>query len=134
MQNKVNKPQELHIFSAAAKMETEQKKRNPQGRVEDRYYTIQEHKALSNEQKKELKDLQAYRGHNPKMRKFKKGSVKGQLVVLEQQVSVLQSNHGTNDGTGQKATQSGTSAPANASASSENSNNHNHPAFTCQQA
>ena len=37
-------------------------------------------------------DLQAYRGHKPKRRKFNKGSVKGQLAALEQQVSVLQSN------------------------------------------
>ena len=59
MQTKVNKPQELNISSAGTKTETEQKKRKPQGRVEDRYYTIQEYKALSNEQKKELKDLQA---------------------------------------------------------------------------
>ena len=38
----------------------------PQGRVDNRYYTIQEYKALKNEQKKELKDLRANRGHNPK--------------------------------------------------------------------
>ena len=43
MQTKVNKPQELNISSATTKTETEQKKRNPQGRVEDRYYTIQEY-------------------------------------------------------------------------------------------
>ena len=66
MQTKVNKPQELNISSAATKIETEQKMRKPQGRAEDRYYTIQEYKVLSNEQKKELKDLQPYRGHNPK--------------------------------------------------------------------
>ena len=81
--------------------------------VEDRYYTIQEYKALSNEQKKELIGLQAHRGHNTKMRKFNKASVKGQLAALEQQVSVLQSNHGTNAGTGQKATQSGTPTSTN---------------------
>ena len=71
-------------------------------------------------------------GHHPKMRKFNKGSVKGQLAVLEQQVSFLQSTHGTNAGTAQKATQSGTPAPANAPTNSENSNNHNHPALTHQ--
>ena len=37
LQTKVNKPQELNIFSTATKTETEQKKRKPQGRVEDRY-------------------------------------------------------------------------------------------------
>ena len=46
----------------------------------------------------ELKDLRAYRGHNPKRRKFNEGFVKGQLAALEQQISVLQSNHGTNLG------------------------------------
>ena len=132
MQTKVNKPQELNISSTVTKTETEQKKRKPQGRVEDRYYTIQEYKALSYEQKKELKDLQAYRGHNPKRRRFNKGSVKEQLAALEQQVSVLQSNHGTNARTGQKTTQSGTPAPANASTNSENSNNCNHSALTHQ--
>ena len=64
MQTKVNKPQELNISSTVTKTETEQKKRKPQGKVEDKYYTIQEYKALSYEQKKKLKDLQAYRGHN----------------------------------------------------------------------
>ena len=59
MQTKVNKPQELNISSTITKTEIEQKKRKPQGRVEDRYYTNQEYKALSNEQKKELKDLRA---------------------------------------------------------------------------
>ena len=34
------------ISSTATKTETEQKKRKPQGRVEERYYTIQEYKAL----------------------------------------------------------------------------------------
>ena len=92
MQTKVNKPQELNISSTTTKTEIEQKERKPQGRVEDRYYTIQEYKALSNEQKKELKDLRANREHNPKRRKFNKGSVKGQLAALEQQLSVLQSN------------------------------------------
>ena len=57
MQSKVNKPQELNISSTATNTETEQKKRKPQRRVENRYYTIQEYKTLSNEQKKELKDL-----------------------------------------------------------------------------
>ena len=52
---KVNKPQELNISSAATKTETEQKKRKCQGRVEDRYYTIPEYKALSNEQEKGMK-------------------------------------------------------------------------------
>ena len=49
--------------------ETEQKKRRSQERVEDRYYTTQEYKTLSNEQKKELKDLWTHRGQNPKRRK-----------------------------------------------------------------
>ena len=40
MQTKVNKPQELNISSATTKTETEQKKRKPQLRVQDRY-TIQ---------------------------------------------------------------------------------------------
>ena len=57
MQTKVNKPQELNISSTATKTEIEQEKRKPQQRAEDRYYTIQEYKALSNEEKKELKDL-----------------------------------------------------------------------------
>ena len=60
MQTKVNKLQELNISLAATKTEPEQKKRKHQGRVEDRYYTIhtiQEYKALSNDHKKELKDL-----------------------------------------------------------------------------
>ena len=82
MQTKVNKPQELNISSTTTKTEIEQKKRKPQGRVEDKYYTIQEYKALSNEQKKELKDLRANRGHDAKRRKFNKGSVKGQLQRL----------------------------------------------------
>ena len=55
--NQLIKPQELNISSATSKTETEQKKRKPQWRVEDRYYTIQKYKALSNEQKKELKDF-----------------------------------------------------------------------------
>ena len=134
MQTKVNNPQELNISSTATKTEIDQKKRKPQGSVADRYYTIQEYKALSNEQKKELKDLQAYRGYNPKSRKFNKDSVEGQLAALEQQVSVLQSNHGMNAGTAQKAIQFGTPAPANTSTNSENSNNCNHPALTHQQA
>ena len=57
MQTKVNKPHELNISSTATKTDTEKKKTKPQGRVEDRCYSIQEYKALSNEQKKELKDL-----------------------------------------------------------------------------
>ena len=57
-------------------------KRKPEGRVEDRYYTIQDSKALSSEQKKELKDLRANRGHNPKRRNFNRGSVKGQLDTI----------------------------------------------------
>ena len=89
MHTKANKPHELNISSTATMTEIEQKKRKPHGRVEDRYYTIQEYKALSNDQKKELKDLRADRGHNPKMRKFSKGSVTGQLTALEQQASVL---------------------------------------------
>ena len=60
-QTKVNKPQELNVSSTANKTETEQKKRKPQGRVQDRYYTIQEYKAVSNEQKNKLKDLRAHR-------------------------------------------------------------------------
>ena len=68
MHTKVNKPHKLNISSTATKTEIEQKQRKPQGRVEDRYYTIQEYKALSNEQKKELKDLRADWGHNPMMR------------------------------------------------------------------
>ena len=83
MQTKVSQPQELNISSTTTKTEIEQKKRKPQGRVEDRYYTIQEDKALSNEQKRELKGLRANRGHNHKRRKFNKGSVKGQLTALE---------------------------------------------------
>ena len=98
MQTKVNKPQELNISSTTTKTETEQKKRKPQGRVEDRYYTIQEYKTLSNEQKKEQKELRANRGYLPKRRKLNKGSVQGQLAALEQQVSVLQSSQGTNAG------------------------------------
>ena len=50
--------------------------------------------ALSNEQKKELKDMRSHRGHNPKRRKFNKGSVKRQLAALEQQLSFLQSTIG----------------------------------------
>ena len=46
MQTKVNEPQKLNISSAATKTETEQKKRKRQARVEDRYYTIHEYKAL----------------------------------------------------------------------------------------
>ena len=57
MQPKVNKPQDLNISLATTKTETEQKKRKPQGRVDDRCYTIQEYQALSNEQKKKLRDL-----------------------------------------------------------------------------
>ena len=56
-QSKVNKPQELNISSTATNTDTEQKKRKPQGRVDDRCYTIQEYKPLSNEQKQELKNL-----------------------------------------------------------------------------
>ena len=48
-----------------------------------------------------MKDLRANGGHNPMRRKFNKGSVKGHLAALEQQVSVLQSNQGTNDGVAQ---------------------------------
>ena len=40
MQTKANKPQELNISSTTTLTEIEQKKRRPQGRVEDRYYTI----------------------------------------------------------------------------------------------
>ena len=119
MQTKVNKPQELNISSTTTKTEIEQKKRKPQGRVEDRYYTIQEYKALSNEQKKEQKDLKTKRGHNPEMRKFNKGSVKGQIAALEHQVSVLQSNQGTNAGVAQNTTPSGTPASTNAPTNSE---------------
>ena len=36
MQTKVNKPQELNISSTATKTKTDQKKRKPQGRVENR--------------------------------------------------------------------------------------------------
>ena len=126
MQTKVNKPQELNISSAATKTEIEQRKRKPQGRVEDRYYPIQENKPLSK------KDLRAHRGHNPKRREFNKGSVKGKLAALEQQVSVLQSNHGTIAGTAQNTTQSGTPASTNASTNSENNNNYNHPSLTHQ--
>ena len=43
-------------------METEQIKRKLHGRVADSYHKIHEYKALSDEQKKELKDLGAYRG------------------------------------------------------------------------
>ena len=44
--------QDLNISLTVTKTETEQRRRKPQGRVEDRYYTIQEYKALSNEQNK----------------------------------------------------------------------------------
>ena len=37
MQTKVNKPQQLNISSATTKTETQQKKRKPHRRVEDRY-------------------------------------------------------------------------------------------------
>ena len=114
MQIKVNKPQELNISSTTPRTEIEQKKRKPQGRVEDRYYTIQEYKALSNEQKKELKDLRAKRGHNPKRRKFNKDSVKGQLAALEHQLSALQSNQGTNAAVAQNRTPFGTPGSTNA--------------------
>ena len=89
MKAKVNKPQELTISSKTTRTQIEQKKRKPQERVEDRYYTIQEYKALSNEQKKDLKDLRANRGCNPKRKKFNKGSAKGQLAALDHQVSIL---------------------------------------------
>ena len=46
-------------------------------------------------------------------------SDKGQLTALEQQVSVLQLNCGTNAGTAQNATQTGTPAPEKASTNSE---------------
>ena len=124
MQTKVNNPEELNISSTVTKTETEQRRRKAQGRVEDRNYTVQEYKALSNDRRK-IEQLASPQGHNPKRRKFNKGSVKGQLAALEQQVSVLQSNHVTNAGTAQKAIQSGTPAHANASTNSENSNNHN---------
>ena len=133
MQTKVNKPQELNISSTTTKTEIEQKKGKLHGRVEDRYYTIQEYEGLSNEQKKELKDLRANRGHNPKRRKFNKGSVKGQLAAFEHQLSVLWSNQGTNAGVAQNTTPSGTPASTNAPMNSESSNNHNHPALTHQQ-
>ena len=55
IQTNVHSPQELNISSTATKTETEQKKKKPQGKV--RIGTIQEYNALSNEQKKELKDL-----------------------------------------------------------------------------
>ena len=123
MQTKVNKPQELNISSTSTKAEIEPKKRKAQGRVEDRYYTIQEYKALSNEQKKELKDLRANRGHNPKRKKFNKGSVKGQLAALEQQLSALQSNQGHNGGAAQNTTPSGTPPTTNGPTNSEHSTN-----------
>ena len=44
MQSKVIKPQELNIASTASNTETEQKKRKPQERVDDRYYAIHEYK------------------------------------------------------------------------------------------
>ena len=44
--------QDLNISLTVTTTETEQRRRKPQGRVEDRYYTIQEYKALSNEQNK----------------------------------------------------------------------------------
>ena len=88
MQTKVNKPQELNISTTTTKTEVEQRKKKPQRRVEDRYYTIQEYMSLSNEQKKELKDLRAQRGHNPKRRKFNKGSVKGQLAALDDTIYI----------------------------------------------
>ena len=134
MQTKINKPQELNISSTTMRTDIEKKKRKPQGRVEDRYYIIQEYKALSKEQKKELKDLRANRGHNPKRRKFNKHSPKGQLTALEHQLSILQSNQGTNARVAQKTTPSGTPASTNAPTNSESSKNHNHPALTCQQA
>ena len=112
MQTKVNKPQELNISSTTTKTENEQKMRKPQGRVEDRYNTIQEYEALSNEPKKELKDVRSNRGHNPK-ENFNKGSVKGQLAALEQQLSVLQANQGTNGGVAQNTSPSVTPAATN---------------------
>ena len=133
MQTKVNKPHELNTSSTTTKTDIEQKKRKPQGRVEDRYYTIQEYKALSNEQEKELKDLRANRGHNPQRRKFNKGSVKGQLAAREQQLSVLQFNQGTNGGVAQNTSPSGTPLATNGPTTSENSNNHSHPALTHEQ-
>ena len=48
-----------------------------------------------------MKDLQAHSGHIPKRRKFNKGSVKGQVAVVEQHISVLHSNQGTNAGVAQ---------------------------------
>ena len=49
MQTKVNKSQELNNSSTATRTETKQKKRQCQGRDEDRYYTIQDYKALCND-------------------------------------------------------------------------------------
>ena len=102
--------------------------------TEPLFMTIQEYQALSNEQKKEPKDLRDNRGHNPKRRKFNKGSVKGQLAALEHQLSVLKSNYGTNAVVAQNTTPSGTPASTNAPTNSESSTNCNHPALTHQQA
>ena len=79
-------------------------------------------------------DLHASRGHSPVRRRFAKQSVKGQLAALEQQVSVLHLNHGTNARTTQHATQSHAPTPARSSNSSGNMNNHNNPALTHQHA
>ena len=76
--------------------------------------------------------MRANRGHNPKRRTFNKGSLKGQFAALEQQVSVLQSNQGTNGGVAQNTTPSGTAAATYGPTNSDNSNNHNHPALTRQ--
>ena len=135
IQTKFNRPHELNISSISIKAEIDQKKRKNQGRVEDRYYTIQDYKALSYEQMKELKDLRANRGHNPKSKKFNNGFVKGQLAALEQLLSTLQSNQGHNGGAAQNTTSSGTLPTTNDQTISEhstNSTNHNHPALTLQ--
>ena len=109
-------------------------KRRHQGRVKNRYYTIQEYKVFSNQQEKELKDLQANRRHNPKRRKFNKGPLKGQLAALEHQLSVLQSNQGTNAEVAQNTTPSGTPVSTNATTNSKSSIKCNHPALTHQPA
>ena len=63
--------------------------------------------------------MRAARGHNPKRRKFNKGSVKGQLEAFEQQLSVLQSNQGTHGVAAQNTSPSGTPLATNIPTNSE---------------
>ena len=52
--NQVQQAPRAEYFLNCTKTEIKQKRRKPQGRVEDRYCTIQGYKDLSNEQMKEL--------------------------------------------------------------------------------